>query len=149
MFRAPLRISPQIHSQLIALLLLCFSFSFQSAYAEDEDPNAVDDTPTYYELTPQFIVNLQDTGKRVRFLQARIQVLGRGKSTIETVKMHDAPIRDALITLLSSKKRSDINTTQKKKKLQEEAKKVVEGVMKEMTGKPQIDGLYFTNFVVQ
>ena len=65
------------------------------------------------------------------------------------MKTHNAPLRDALITLLSSQSRADINTSQKKKALQEKALNLVKKVLKEETGKEQVEGLYFTNFVVQ
>ena len=138
------------HTNYVFILILTLCLALQSVYAADEEEGgAADSDATYYELAPPFVVNLQDTGKRVRFLQARIQVLAYGKKTIDVVKTHDAPIRDALITLLSSKRRSDISTTKKKKALQEEALTKVKDVLKEETGRSHVEGLYFTNFVIQ
>jgi flagellar protein FliL len=135
----------KLHRIFYFLIIISFCLPMQ-LMAEDEEPA---DEATYFELSPPFVVNLQDTGKRIRFLQARIQVLTRSSASIEQVKTHDAPLRDALITLLSAQSRSDINTSQKKKALQEKALEVVKKVLKEETGKAQVEGLYFTNFVVQ
>jgi flagellar FliL protein len=129
-------------------IFLSLIFSVPVLAADDED-GAVTEEAIYYELAPPFVVNLQDSGKRIRFLQVRIQVLAYGQDKIDKVKMHDPVIRDALITLLAGQSRKDINTSQKKKALQEKALKLVKNVLKDETGRTQIEGLYFTNFVVQ
>ncbi len=116
-------------------------------YAEEEGEEAVDDTK-YYELSPPFVVNLQTKERRMRFLQVRIQILGTPDAIAE-VQKHNAPLRDIIITLLSEQSRESVNTPKKKKALQEKIQAAVEDVLKELTGKKQIEGLYFTNFVIQ
>jgi flagellar FliL protein len=135
-----------LHRIFYFLIIMGLCLPMQLMAADEEE---VKDEAMYFELSPPFVVNLQDTGTRIRFLQARIQVLTRSAASLELVKTHNAPIRDALITLLSAQSREDINTSQKKKALQEEALKVVKNVLKKETGKAQVEGLYFTNFVVQ
>ena len=136
---------------LISVLLFVLPLLAMAAEGEEGEEGAPnDDEPIYYELSPPFVVNLRDTGgRRIHFLQARIQVLAYGQKKIDKVKEHEAPIRDALITLLSAQGRADINTSKKKKALQEKALKAVKKVLKSETGRVQIEGLYFTNFVVQ
>ena len=116
-------------------------------YAEEEGDEAVDDTK-YYELSPPFVVNLQTKERRMRFLQVRIQILGTPDAIAE-VQKHNAPLRDIIITLLSEQSRESVNTPKKKKALQEKIQAAVEDELKELTGKKQIEGLYFTNFVIQ
>ncbi len=128
------------------LLLVLISFTLISPlYAEEEEE--VDDTK-YYELSPPFVVNLQTSERRMRFLQVRLQVLGN-PAAIEAVQTHNAPLRDVIITALSAQNRESVNTPKKKKALQNEVQAAVEKVLKELTGKKQIEGLYFTNFVIQ
>ena len=136
----------------LATLFLFFLLSaFQVAYAEGEEgeEGMVADEAMYYELAPPFVVNLRDNGKRIRFLQARIQLLAYGSKAIDQIKTHDAPIRDALLMLLSSKKRSEINTSKEKKELQKEALEKVQDVLRQETGRKYVEGLYFTSFVIQ
>ena len=134
----------------LLLLIFCIFIPLQLQAADgDEEGGAADTEAKYFELSPPFVVNLQDTGKRIRFLQARIQILAYGNAKIEMVKSHDAAVRDSLITLLSAQTREDISTAKKKKALQEKALKTVQKVLKEETGRNQIEGLYFTSFVVQ
>lgn len=127
--------------------LLCLSVIFMMPVCAEEGEEAVDDTK-YFELSPPFVVNLQTNERRMRFLQVRIQVLGSPKA-IENVQTHNAPIRDVIITSLSEQTRETINTPKKKKELQDKVQAAAEKVLTELTGSKQIEGLYFTNFVVQ
>ena len=127
-----------------ALLLFILSFILISPlYAEEAEDNT-----KYYELSPPFVVNLQTDERRMRFLQVRIQVLGTPEA-IEAVQLHNAPLRDIIITLLSEQTRESVNTPKKKKALQNQVQTESERVLKKLTGKNQIQGLYFTNFVIQ
>ena len=131
---------------LRVLLILISAFSIMAPVhaADDED---VDDT-RYYEISPPFVVNLTTNERRMRFLQVRIQILG-SPTAIEAVIKHNAPIRDVIITALSAQTREGINTPKKKKTLQEKIRKDVETTLQELTGDKQIEGLYFTSFVIQ
>lgn len=127
-----------------ALLLFILSFILISPlYAEEAEDNT-----KYYELSPPFVVNLQTDERRMRFLQVRIQVLGTPEA-IEAVQLHNAPLRDIIITLLSEQTRESVNTPKKKKALQNQVQTESERVLKKLTGKKHIQGLYFTNFVIQ
>jgi flagellar FliL protein len=132
------------YSQFFLLLFLSITL-ITPLWAEEE---AAEEDTKYYELSPPFVVNLQTTEKRMRFLQVRLQVLGSPKA-IEEVQKHNAPLRDIIITALSAQTRESVNTPKKKKALQNKIQEEVEGVLKELTGKKQIEGLYFTNFVIQ
>jgi len=134
------------YANLLVLIFLSFAL-FNPLYAAAEEESEVDNT-IYYELSPPFIVNLQTDERRMRFLQVRLQVLGT-PSAIEQVKTHNAPLRDVIITSLSAQTRETINTPRKKKDLQNKVQDAAEEVLEELTGNKQIEGLYFTNFVVQ
>ncbi len=126
------------------LIIFIACLTINPVYAEEEE---VDNTK-YYELSPPFVVNLQTKERRMRFLQVRIQVLGTPDAIAE-VKKHNAPLRDIIISLLSDQSRESVNTPKKKKDLQEKIQAATQEVLKELTGKKQIEGLYFTNFVIQ
>ncbi len=134
-----------LHGILYFLFILSFIMPVQIMAADEEAGNDA----MYFELSPPFVVNLKEVGKRIHFLQARIQVLVHGKENIDHIRTHNAPVRDALIILLSAQSRKDINTSQKKKALQKKAFEGVKNMLNEETGEDVIKGLYFTNFVVQ
>ncbi len=129
------------------LIIFIACLTLNPVYAAEDGEEEVDNTK-YYELSPPFVVNLQTKERRMRFLQVRIQVLGTPDAIAE-VQKHNAPLRDIIITLLSDQSRESVNTPKKKKALQEKIQAAAEKVLKELTGKKQIEGLYFTNFVIQ
>lgn len=139
--------SPKKYLSVVLLLILAFSLITPACAEEQENAEAEDNT-RYYELSPPFIVNLNTEERRMRFLQVRLQVLGLPEAIAE-VQTHNAPLRDVIISRLSAQTRDSVNTPKKKKALQLEIQKAVEKVLEDLTGNKQIEGLYFTNFVIQ
>ena len=135
---------PKKYLSVVLLLILAFSL-ITPACAEEQE---AEDNTRYYELSPPFIVNLNTAERRMRFLQVRLQVLGSPEAITE-VQTHNAPLRDVIISRLSAQTRDSVNTPKKKKALQLEIQKEVEKVLEDLTGNKQIEGLYFTNFVIQ
>jgi len=147
MLKTPIFFTTSLKYYPRILLLVILSFVLVSPLYAAEEEEEVDDTQ-YYELSPPFVVNLQTNERRMRFLQVRLQVLG-SPAAIEAVQKHNAPLRDVIITSLSSQTRESVNTPKKKKALQDKVQADVENILKELTGEKQIEGLYFTNFVIQ
>jgi len=89
-------------------------------------------------------VNLADTDNS-RFLRTKIKLAVRSKEAETKIEDNMAKINDLVITLLSSKKFSDIRTPQGKYALKEE---MVYRINRAVGGKP-VKSLYFTDFVSQ
>ncbi len=133
------------------LLLLLSSLSFFS-YAEEQEDNASsenNDTALYYELHPPFIVNLQHSGKKMHFLKIRIQVQAFSEEIINAVKEHNAPLRDAIIMLLSSKKKKDLSTAREKETLRKDITATIQAALSDIIGRKGIEEAYFTSFLIQ
>ncbi len=129
---------------LFLVLLLTFTLSPAVLQAK----NAESTTSQFVALTPPFVVNIQD-GQRTRFLQVTAQVQITGSSVAAAIKHNTAPIRDAMIMLLSAQKLDVIKTVKGKEALRHEALLAIQKVLKEDTGKPGISAVYFTGFVIQ
>jgi len=102
----------------------------------------------YLPLSPAVVVNLDDE-VTMRYLSADIELMSRSNDGIEAAKLHMPRIRNTLMLLFTQQKYGDVITRQGKEDLQKAALAAVQAVLKEETGKPGIDGLYFTNFVMQ
>lgn len=102
----------------------------------------------YLPLAPAVVVNLDDE-VNMRYLSADIELMSRSNDGIEAAKLHMPRIRNTLMMLFTQQKYGDVITRQGKEDLQKAALAAVQAVLKEETGKPGIDGLYFTNFVMQ
>jgi flagellar FliL protein len=102
----------------------------------------------YLSLEPPFVVNAEGQGN-THYLQVSMDVLARDPAVIETMKKHMPVIRNNLIMLLSSQKQAEVSTREGKEKLRADALAEIQKVLKEQTGEPGVDAVYFTIFVMQ
>ncbi|MDH5600336.1 MAG: flagellar basal body-associated FliL family protein [Gammaproteobacteria bacterium] len=99
-------------------------------------------------LNPPIIVNIID-GDKVRHMQVIIEIKLVDPLDSAKVDLHKGPIRHELILLLSSQDAATISSALGKEQLRKDALAVVQKVMQEFEGKPVIEALYFTNFIIQ
>ncbi len=111
----------------------------KAAVAAKKEPPAV------YPMEP-FIVNIHD-GQNMRYLKLKVE-LGTSAGGEEAKKEMDAflpPMRDAILTLLSTKTLQDIQDLQGKNRLKNEILAAVQQVVP--AGK--VKHVYFTDFMIQ
>lgn len=102
----------------------------------------------YLAMEPAFVVNLEDD-EAMRYLQIDVEIMTRDPKALEEIKVHMPRIRNTLLMLFTQQHYHEIVTREGKEKLQVQALSEVQKVLKDETGKPGIDALYFTNFVMQ
>jgi flagellar protein FliL len=102
----------------------------------------------YLPLEPAFVVNFRDD-ESLRYLQVGITLMAHDETAINTAKAADPVIRDAMVSLLSSQDYSIISNAAGRQKLQAQALAAVQKVVTARLGRPGIDALYFTSFVMQ
>jgi len=102
----------------------------------------------YVPLDPPFVVNFSaDTD--IRFLQITVEVGTRNPAATEQIKEHRPAIRNSLVMLFSSQDPVALNTREGKEQLRAETLSEVQKVLKEETGSPGIENVFFTSFVMQ
>lgn len=104
--------------------------------------------PIYYKVEPTFVVNFQ-AQEALRFLQVNVEVMARDQQVIAAVEQHMPVIRNNLILLFSSQDFTTISTRVGKERLRAQVLSETQKVLKEKTGKPGIEAVYFTSFVMQ
>ena len=120
------------------------------ALSKDEETpvEANFDPPNYLPLDPPLVVNFMDQGES-RFLQVSVQIMSRKTEVYEEAKIHAPAIRNSLLLLLGTVDYETVTTREGKEKLQEMALQTADEIMESLSGKKGLDGLFFTNFVVQ
>lgn len=101
----------------------------------------------YAALAPQFVVNLNDE-EAMRFLQIEVQVIAKKSAAMDAVRVNDPIVRNRLMLLFSSQTYHALLTREGKEKLQLDAMNEINKVLDEQK-KPHINGVVFTNFVMQ
>jgi len=104
--------------------------------------------PAYYGFDPEFIVHLAPGGP-VGMLQVAIQVLTRTPTVTETLAANDPMIRHHLLNLLEGQEASRLLTVEGKTALQSEIHALLNTKLKELDEPGEVQGVYFTQFVMQ
>ena len=106
-------------------------------------------TPNFMDMSPAFVVNLNDTDSDVKFLQVSVSLMSFSKEDIDKVRDYTPLIKNKLVLLFSEQKFNELRTKAGKEKLQAEALLTVQEALEEMTGSELIDELYITSIVGQ
>ncbi|WP_372717443.1 flagellar basal body-associated protein FliL [Immundisolibacter sp.] len=118
------------------------------AAGEHAAPKKATAPAAYTPLDPPFVVNFEDDGA-IRFLQVSVDVMSRDPAVGEAVKLHMPAIRDQLIILFSSSDYATLSSREGKETLRAEALTTLKALLKAQHAPTDVDGLYFTNFVMQ
>jgi len=102
----------------------------------------------YLQLDPAFVVNFQDE-TALRFLQVGVNVMSHDPEAIVAAKEADPEIRNALLMLFSAQDVKSLSDVKGKQKLQAAALAEIQRVLKEKIGRPGVDAVYFTSFIMQ
>ncbi|NBA95775.1 flagellar basal body-associated protein FliL [Pseudomonas sp. R5(2019)] len=102
----------------------------------------------YESLTPAFIVNFNHGGRQ-RYMQVSITLMARNQPDLDALKVHMPVIRNNLVMLFSSQPFDTLATPVGQEILRQKATASVQEVAQKEVGKPVIDQLLFTNFVLQ
>lgn len=102
----------------------------------------------YMDFEQPFVVNFMDDNQ-LRYLQVSVAVMSHDAKMAELVKRHMPIIRNNLVMLFSNQTRVQIISREGKEKIRADAQAEVQKILKEQTGKPVIEALYLTSFVMQ
>jgi len=101
----------------------------------------------YIELKP-FVTNF-GTPDNVRFIKAEVTLQVSSEAAHHRVNAHKAQLRNDLVFLFSAQDDSSLESVAAQERLAGEALQVVQKVMIEETGEPQVNDLFFTSLVTQ
>ena len=103
----------------------------------------------YYKFEPAFVVNFGGQGNS-RYLQVTVEVMSRSAEVVEAVKGNEPAIRNDLVMLFSSQQYDVLMSPEGKDTLRQSALESIRRVVaKEGTKPEEVEGVYFTSFVIQ
>jgi len=120
----------------------------ESADGTPAAPEPEKGPPLYQTMEPALVVNLDDPAG-LRFLQVQLELMARNKDALEAVNRYNPRIRNALLLLLGQQQVPDLATREGKERLQAAVLAEIQKVLQEETGKPGIEAVYFSTFVMQ
>lgn len=120
----------------------------QGASADGQNSGPVADTATYVGMPRAFVFNV--AGKpRDRLVQIKVQLMVRGSNAEALAKQHTPLIEGTLLRVFSAATVQQLSTVEGKDKLRQDSVEEVRRVLTELTGKPVVEQILFTGFVMQ
>ncbi len=105
--------------------------------------------PLYYKFDPAFVVNFGPEGS-ARYLQVVVEAMTREPLMLDKIKNNEPAIRNDLVVLFSGQTDAVLLTTDGKDKLRAQSLEAIRKVVSAEGGDPkQVEGVYFTSFVIQ
>ncbi|WP_136477513.1 flagellar basal body-associated protein FliL [Pseudomonas sp. DG56-2] len=144
---------------LVLALLLAIGLSVGATWFvlhKSEDKPAADTAQVgslkpaaiYEPLTPAFVVNFNQNGRQ-RYMQVSITLQGRDQAALDALKVHMPVIRNNLVMMFSGQGFDTLASPVGQEMLRQKATASVQEVAQKEVGKPVVDQLLFTNFVLQ
>ncbi|MDN3647723.1 flagellar basal body-associated FliL family protein [Reinekea marina] len=121
-------------------------FGLVSAVFAEDPPAATG--PSYVELEPSFTLNYGSSA-RLRYIQASITLRVRDSSAALDVTAHSDAIRHQIIMLFSRQSPEQIKSSAGRDNILDQALRELQDLMIKETGRPLIDRVLFTDFIVQ
>ncbi len=120
-----------------------------TAVVEPAKPAAVDtaNMAAYVPMPRPFLFNLPAPG-RARLVEIKVQLMVRGSDDVLTQK-HIPLIEDALLTTFSGADVQKLSTQSGKDELRQLALQSVQTTLQSITGRPVVEKVLFTGFVMQ
>ena len=126
-----------------------FMHSAQSKPAATAEVNPNVKQPAIFEpMLPAFVANFNQNGRQ-RYLQVSITLLARNQADLEALKVHMPVIRNNLVMLFSGQSFDALATPVGQEMLRQKVTASVQEVAQKEVGKPVIEQVLFTNFVLQ
>lgn len=133
---------------IIAWLLLKEPDPAVQAAQAAQNPDAVDDRAIYYPLGRNFTMNYNVRGRQ-RYLQVQVTLMLRDDAAVPSIEIHQPSIRNNLVALLSGQVFEDLQTPEGRELLRQDALRGVQSVLEQELGRPVVEQVLFTHFVMQ
>ncbi|WP_439854867.1 flagellar basal body-associated protein FliL [Pseudomonas yamanorum] len=126
-----------------------FMHSAQSKPVATAEVNPNVKQPAIFEpMLPAFVANFNQNGRQ-RYLQVSITLLARNQADLDALKVHMPVIRNNLVMLFSAQPFDTLATPVGQEMLRQKVTASVQEVAQKEVGKPVIEQVLFTNFVLQ
>jgi flagellar FliL protein len=128
------------------------SLPFAPVHAEDEEEGEKKEGPkpaVYHSIAEKFVVNVPD-GKRMRFMQVKVQAMTRDEKVSEAIEANMPALSHAMIMLLSHQEAGVMRSIQGREGVRKQAIIELQKVLTEVAGlEGGLEAVYFTDFVIQ
>lgn len=135
--------------QYIVLIIFALTSTFSvTAYADEEEQNS-GPTFAYYTLAPDLTTNVYTKGKKLAYLQVRVDLMVADSSYVVELERHEPLIRDTIVAYIGEQTEAQVKTLAGREELRKQLKENLNNLLVAETGKTLITDLLFTKFLFQ
>tara|TARA_R110002050_G_scaffold9504_1_gene33343 strand:- start:497519 stop:497932 length:414 start_codon:yes stop_codon:yes gene_type:complete len=137
-----------MHNSIRILFILLLSILVLPTWAADDATTPA--KAIYYAIEEPFTINfLNQSNQKANYLQIKVTLMAHDQAAIDSAQLNLPMLQDALRSLFSAQTSATVNSVSGRKALQSESLATVKAILKEETGKDNLDAVYFTSFVLQ
>ncbi|MCW8335431.1 flagellar basal body-associated protein FliL [Vibrio paucivorans] len=103
----------------------------------------------YFTLEPDLTTNFHTSGKKLGYIQVRIDIMVANAADLPIVELHQPLIRDAVIELLGKQSEDTIKSLAGREDLRKTLVEQLHGILLPETGRTIIADLLFTKYLYQ
>lgn len=129
-----------VHAMLATSLLIP-----AAAYASDEEAPKL----AYFTLEPDLTTNFYTKGKKLGYIQVRIDIMVANSADLPLVERHQPLIRDAVVELLGKQSEDTIKSLAGREDLRKTLVDSLNSILLPETGRKLIADLLFTKYIYQ
>ncbi|MDN3696635.1 flagellar basal body-associated protein FliL [Vibrio cortegadensis] len=135
-----------MYKRYITQIFLAFSvlMSLPTIAEEEAAP-----TLAYFTLEPDLTTNFHTKGKKLGYIQVRIDIMVANSADLATVELHQPLIRDAVIELLGQQSEDTVKSLSGREDLRKVLVDHLNTILLPETGKTLIADLLFTKYLYQ
>ncbi|MDB1122685.1 flagellar basal body-associated protein FliL [Vibrio algarum] len=135
--------------QYIVLIVSVLISTFSAiSYADDEEQNTKP-TFAYYTLAPDLTTNVYTKGKKLAYLQVRVDLMVADSSYVVELERHEPLIRDTIVAYIGEQTEDQVKTLAGREELRRQLKENLNNLLIAETGRTLIADLLFTKFLYQ
>lgn len=135
-----------MHKRYVAQIFLAITLLFSaSSFAEEESAPKL----AYFTLEPDLTTNFYTKGKKLGYIQVRLDIMVANSKDLATIEHHQPLIRDAVIELLGKQNEETIKSLSGREDLRKSLVEHLNKILLPETGKTLIADLLFTKYLYQ
>lgn len=105
-------------------------------------------TVNYYPMEPEFIVNFMARGRQ-RYMQVGLSLKIADPDGLAQIENHEPLLRNSIVILLSAQDYLGLQSDEGRVALRKQLLQSIRDIMTKETGKPIVDEVFFTSYVLQ
>ncbi|EOC1767175.1 flagellar basal body-associated protein FliL [Vibrio fluvialis] len=126
------------------MLAVSLLIPFVAGASEEEAPKLA-----YFTLEPDLTTNFYTKGKKLGYIQVRIDIMVANSVDLPLVERHQPLIRDAVVELLGKQTEYTIKSLAGREDLRKTLVEQLNNILLPETGRPLIADLLFTKYIYQ